>query len=113
MINKIIELKNASGRKNKISILQKYASDKEFCRLLYYTLNPLLAYNVSESTLRTKDDIEDSRLVFFTNIVSPGDRIAQMIILPFLEVNFIQVNELDSTDRGCGEFGSTGISKKQ
>lgn len=48
-----------------------------------------------------------------TRIVSPGDRIAQMIILPFLEVNFIQVNELDSTDRGCGGFGSTGISKKQ
>lgn len=48
-----------------------------------------------------------------TRIVSPGDRIAQMIILPFLEVNFIQVNELDLTDRGCGGFGSTGISKKQ
>lgn len=48
-----------------------------------------------------------------TRIVSPGDRVAQMIILPFLEVNFIQANELDSTDRGCGGFGSTGISKKQ
>lgn len=68
LINKIIELKNASGRKNKISILKKYADDKEFCRLLYYTLNPLLTYNVSESALRTKNNVEDSKLVFFANI---------------------------------------------
>jgi len=40
--------------------------------------------------------------------VNPGDRIAQLVILPFLEVEFNQVDELQETDRGDGGFGSTG-----
>jgi dUTP pyrophosphatase len=37
-----------------------------------------------------------------------GDRIAQLIILPFPKISFIEVDELTSTDRGQGGFGSTG-----
>lgn len=44
----------------------------------------------------------------FTRTVNPGDRIAQLVILPFLEVEFNQVDELQKTDRGDGGFGSTG-----
>lgn len=44
----------------------------------------------------------------FTRTVNPGDRIAQLVILPFLEVEFNQVDELQETDRGDGGFGSTG-----
>ena len=40
--------------------------------------------------------------------VAAGDRIAQLIILPFVSVNFIQVDDLDETERGSGGFGSTG-----
>ena len=40
--------------------------------------------------------------------VAAGDRIAQLIILPFVSVNFIQVDNLDDTERGSGGFGSTG-----
>lgn len=40
--------------------------------------------------------------------VAAGDRIAQLIILPFVSVNFIQVDDLDDTERGSGGFGSTG-----
>src|SRR5262249_6371031 len=37
-----------------------------------------------------------------------GDRIAQMVIQKIEEVSFIQMPELDDTERGAGGFGSTG-----
>lgn len=40
--------------------------------------------------------------------VSCGDRIAQLVILPFLAVDFVEAQELDETERGAGGFGSTG-----
>jgi len=36
-----------------------------------------------------------------------GDRIGQLIILPYPQINFIQVDELSSTERGDAGFGST------
>ena len=40
--------------------------------------------------------------------VQPGDRIAQMVILPVARAHIQVVDELDNTDRGAGGFGSTG-----
>ena len=40
--------------------------------------------------------------------VAPGDRIAQLVILPFLAAEFSDADALDETDRGAGGFGSTG-----
>jgi len=40
--------------------------------------------------------------------VSRGDRIAQMIIAPFVQANFSEVSELSETERGTGGFGSSG-----
>lgn len=40
--------------------------------------------------------------------IEPGERIAQMILLPFIEMNFKEVDELSDTERGKGGFGSTG-----
>ena len=39
--------------------------------------------------------------------ISPNERIAQIVITPFLQVEFNEVNELNETDRGEGGFGST------
>ena len=41
-------------------------------------------------------------------LVMPGERIAQLIIQPYLPVEFAEVDELDKTERGEGGFGSTG-----
>lgn len=41
--------------------------------------------------------------------VNHGDRIAQMVIAPIVQLTVIETNELDETDRGAGGFGSTGI----
>ena len=40
--------------------------------------------------------------------VQPGDRIAQMVVLPVTQANIHVVDELDDTSRGAGGFGSTG-----
>ena len=40
--------------------------------------------------------------------VAPCDRIAQLVILPFLAAEFSVADALDATDRGAGGFGSTG-----
>lgn len=44
-----------------------------------------------------------------TRFINPGDRIAQLVVLPFVEVDFNIVDELSETQRGGGGFGSTGI----
>lgn len=41
-------------------------------------------------------------------LVKSGERIAQIVIAPFLAPEFTEVSELDETDRGEGGFGSTG-----
>ena len=40
--------------------------------------------------------------------VNNSDRIAQMILVPILKMEFDEVNELPGTFRGSGGFGSTG-----
>ena len=40
--------------------------------------------------------------------IEPGERVAQMVIAPFLKADFVVAEELSSTARGEGGFGSTG-----
>lgn len=40
--------------------------------------------------------------------VENGDRIAQLVVLPYLSLEFEEVEELDETERGEGGFGHTG-----
>ena len=41
--------------------------------------------------------------------VEPGDRIAQLAIMPVIRGVFVPASELDATERGSGGFGSTGV----
>ena len=43
-----------------------------------------------------------------TRILRHGDRIAQMAILPVLDVKLVEADELSETERGSGGFGSSG-----
>ena len=45
-----------------------------------------------------------------TRIIQPGDRIAQLVLLPFIPMVFNVVDELSETERGAGGFGSTGTN---
>ncbi len=40
--------------------------------------------------------------------IQPGDRVAQLAVLPVTQPTVVRVAELDETDRGAGGFGSTG-----
>lgn len=40
--------------------------------------------------------------------IAPGERIAQLVITPFLTADFMEAEELTDTQRGSGGFGSTG-----
>ena len=42
------------------------------------------------------------------NFYEVGDRIGQLIIMPYPNIEFEEVDELTSTNRGEGGFGSTG-----
>ena len=42
--------------------------------------------------------------------ITPGDRIAQMIIVPIVRPDFEFVDSFDETIRGLGGFGHTGVS---
>ncbi len=42
-------------------------------------------------------------------VIENGERIAQLVIAKYEQVELIEVNELTETSRGAGGFGSTGI----
>lgn len=41
-------------------------------------------------------------------VIEPQERIAQMILLPYIEMDFKEVIDLTITERGDGGFGSSG-----
>ncbi len=41
--------------------------------------------------------------------IKKGDRIAQAVIAPVVQAKILEVDELSSTERGSGGFGSTGV----
>lgn len=41
-------------------------------------------------------------------VVNPGERIAQMVVARYEQVEWDEVDVLDETERGAGGFGSTG-----
>lgn len=43
-----------------------------------------------------------------TFLIKSGDRIAQMIVASYTKAQWVQVEELNDTQRGHGGFGSTG-----
>lgn len=40
--------------------------------------------------------------------IEPEERIAQLVITPYITANFAVVDDLNDTERGAGGFGSTG-----
>ena len=43
-----------------------------------------------------------------SHTVSHGERIAQLVLMPYLAAEFVETDSLSDTDRGAGGFGSTG-----
>lgn len=45
---------------------------------------------------------------YYANIYAVGDKIGQLIVMPYPQIELAEVSELGSSDRGEGGFGSTG-----
>lgn len=72
-------------------------------------LRPANCVGVIDSDYRGEVQVclyNDSPLI---QTVNPGDRIAQMVIMPYLQAELEEDSELSDTDRGEGGFGSTGV----
>lgn len=63
-IEKIMSLQNARGTLKKQEIIAMNRDDEDFKRFLYYALNPLLTYKVSESTLKKNVAIAWDRFAY-------------------------------------------------
>lgn len=57
-IRQIYCLQNATGSIKKMAVLREFKDNEDFRKFLYYALNPMLSYKISESTLR-KDIVYD------------------------------------------------------
>ena len=74
-----------------------------------YSLSLSNAVGVIDSAYRG-----EIKAVFNTSIVKPltvyevGDKVAQLLILPYPKVNFVESESLSETVRGEGGWGSTG-----
>lgn len=42
--------------------------------------------------------------------IASGERVAQLVVAPYITAAFEEVDELSSTERGAGGFGSTGTN---
>jgi len=43
-----------------------------------------------------------------TQIIEHGERVAQLVIAPYISAEYVETETLSDTDRGVGGFGSTG-----
>jgi dUTP pyrophosphatase len=59
-------------------------------------------------SVRYVKDVSSAIVPIAVRSYDVGDRIAQLIILPYPEIEFEEAEQLSSTDRGEGGYGSTG-----
>lgn len=54
-------------------------------------------------------------LIFVKNVgdtpveIEQGERLVQALVVPYVKANYVEVKELDETERGAGGFGSTNV----
>jgi dUTP pyrophosphatase len=89
-----------SGYRGEIGVIvdniapEQYYTDKQYFELL-----------------TTEGERIDAKYPYWegTYIIRKGDRIAQAVIKPVEQAQFVEVDELDETERGANGFGSSGV----
>ena len=71
-------------------------------------LRPANCVGVADSDYRGEYIVALHNDSAVSRVVTPGERIAQLVVMPYLSVEFDEVDALDETERGAGGFGSTG-----
>ena len=79
----------------------------------YETANNRVPLNVKGGLIQNDDGSlykTDDKIFSGTCLVRKGDKIAQLVVQHLPQVEAVEVDTLDETDRGEGGFGSTGTS---
>jgi dUTP pyrophosphatase len=87
-----------SGYRGEIKL--RYKLKQQFDELINYEHPTRMISDIIEYAL---DDRQ-----YYANIYAVGDKVGQLIIMPYPQVELVEVSELASSDRGEGGFGSTG-----
>jgi dUTP pyrophosphatase len=69
---------------------------------------PSIALDDNQCVRGNKDSIWCTDIEM-NSIYEVGDRIAQLIIMPYPQIEFELANTLSDSDRGAGSYGSTGV----
>ena len=69
---------------------------------------PRSSVSARRMTMANCVGVIDSMPHLFAKPYDKGDRVAQMIIMPYPHVDIVEVDELSESDRGDGGYGSTG-----
>lgn len=71
-------------------------------------LRPANCVGVCDSDYRGEYIVAVHNDTDVSKVINPGERIAQLILMPYIPMLFQEVDELSETARGEGGFGSTG-----
>lgn len=73
-----------------------------------YELELSNSVGVIDSGYRGEIQLTFNIITSYANVYEKGDKIGQLIILPYPSIELLEVDELSETERGTGGFGSTG-----
>jgi dUTP pyrophosphatase len=104
-----------SGYRGEIGVIVDNIADKyvKFHANEYgvYEITDTARGNVFDVSGSPVESISFGKYPHNTYIIRKGDRIAQAVIKPVEQAHFVEVDELDETERGSGGFGSTGVKQ--
>ena len=72
-------------------------------------LRPAICVGVIDSDYRGEIIVSLHNDTNESKTINPKERIAQLVVMPYLAVEFEEKNELEDTLRGTNGFGSTGL----
>ena len=78
--------------------------DSDYRGELILKFKPALKFKAHYHAVNTMEAV----LPNFQKEYKVGDRVGQIIIVPYPQVSFVEVDELSDTERGQGGFGSSG-----
>ena len=96
------ELKNTETGISGLQMIPIDTKKQEFEKLMSIYKKAMDIYEKKEKM------VGEERMRELERVVTPAEKIAQLVVVPFLSVEFSEVSELSDTARGEGGFGSTG-----
>lgn len=110
-----------SGYRGELLICYKLRTSKEVSELMLKLTHALV--DVRNDVVEIVDNIPDANIAINSNYkdnepieidweasapYKVGDRVAQLVVIPYPKVMFEEVEELSASERGTGGHGSTG-----